>query len=456
MKKWNIPDINQLERDLGTDVCDGLTIREARNRLVKENKRENGKRRYLFAPQKSLRISDALSFLLTPSVILLVVISLLAAVFGHVIQGIWVLAVSLAGAAIGGVISVVSSCAVGAMRDCSSPLVRVRRGGNKFYTDGRNVVVGDVMLLREGDLLPCDARIVSGSCLKVKEIISTIDGIRNRIVEKTSDVKYAESDNTVAPNAKNMVYAGSAVLDGEAIAIAVATGRDVYLADYLEDGALIGKDTEVAGAASLTPTVQKICFFCAAGLLILSLLSLVTLQGEPFISSFMMILSSVALVSTELLGRGAEYVIMQYAKRLSFGGAFDKRKRDSSAQIKGIRAFDVLSGVDDLVLVDNAGICDGVYHICGAYVCGGSLDGLTPSTKEGNRLLNYIHTYVKALRESRVDNEFVREGVAESLDAHLRACEFDMSGASLVLKSLYYAGESGKEGGYACAETEGA
>ena len=51
-----------------------------------------------------------------------------------------------------------------AASDYSSPLVRVIRGGDKFYVDGTSVAPGDVILLGTGDLVPCYARLVECQC----------------------------------------------------------------------------------------------------------------------------------------------------------------------------------------------------------------------------------------------------------------------------------------------------
>ena len=110
------------------------------------------------------------------------------------------------------------------MRDYASPMIKVRRGGNKFITDGKNAVVGDIIFLNKGDLIPCDARLLQSDSLEVKELIHTKDGIRNRDVSKDASVSYPENDETKAPNAQNIVYAGSAVVKGNAVAVVIATG----------------------------------------------------------------------------------------------------------------------------------------------------------------------------------------------------------------------------------------
>ena len=448
-QKWHISQLSDIEKTLNTNIENGLTAREARNRLARESKRENGRKRYLFVAPHTSKILIFLSFLLTPSVLLLAVMSVLCAVFGNMLTGFLITIISLLCAGVGGFIFIINERNLSSMEDFSSPVVRVIRGGNKLYTDGRNVVVGDLITVRAGDLVACDARIITSDSLVVKEILQTTDGIRNRIVSKSAEYTYPLNTRVQSPDALNMLYAGSAVLEGEAIAVAVATGADVYLSKHIEDGLLSGKRASLEGVEKLKPTLRKICFLSAIGLLLLCITSLVTLPQTPFVSNFLLLLSTVAFVSVELISVLIEYIATSRIKKL----AATKSRENGYAAIKSVSALDALSVIDELILMGDVGICDGSYHVTGAYVCGHQLDSLTPEIQEGNRLLTYIHTYLKALREIGIDNEFVRERIDESLWKHLKKCGFDTDSASAVLLSLYYSNNCDKNGGYACAET---
>ncbi len=447
--KWHVSRLVDIENKLATDLKLGLSTREARNRIAKENKRENGKKRYLFVSARASIVRSALSFLLTPSILLLTVIALLCFIFGNMLTGALIAVISVLGAAVGGYITVKNEKNLSSMSDFSSPVVRVVRGGKKFYTDGRNVVVGDIITVRSGDLVTCDARIVSSNALTVKEIFATRDGIRNRTVQKSDIYTYSKDAKINAPDARNMLYAGSAVLEGEAIAVAVATGADVYLAKHVEDGALSGNRSTLKGLNRIQSALRKTCLLCAAGLLIFSVVSIATLPSIPFVNSFLLLLSTVSFVSVELISILIEYMATSRMCKL----ASTKTKESGYASVKSIKALDALAEVDELILMNDVGICDGSYHVTGAYVSDCQLDALTPETVQGNRLLTYIHTYLKALRESNIDNEFVRERVDESLANHLKKCGFDTDSASTVIMSLYYSSNGDGEGGYACAET---
>ncbi len=453
-RKWHIPDIKALEKELKTDLAEGLTIREARARLEKEKHSSNGRRKSLFVPKKSSGILTFLSFFSTPGVILLLLMSLLVTLFGSTLTGFSVFVITLAGAVVGGIISYRSQQKLDIMGNYAGPMVKVKRGGNIFYTDGRNAVRGDILILSQGDLLPCDARLISSEALEVKELIPTKSGIRNRLVNKDHRITYTEDTNMPANEAENLLFAGTAVISGKGIAIVTETAENVFLSGYLSEGALSGRneknENEIVG--SYKQSFYKISFISASVLLILSLLSLITLKDHPFINNFLMLLSSVAFISAELFEVGARDIIARFITRLNKVTRSNK-KRETSASVRSIKALDNLTDVTDLVLLGQVGLCDGTYHIGETYTAKGILRELKADSKAADRLLTYIHTYVKAITDSGIENEFVSDGICDSLATHLRSSGFDISGASLVLKSLYYANDPVGDSGYACAET---
>ena len=458
MENWHIPELNILEKKLNTDLLDGLSAREARVRLEKQTKRQGGRVRSLFVPRSRSVRSSLLSFAASPFTILLLLMALLTAIFGRGMLGALVFTVALAAVVFGGIVSLRAQRRLDRMREYASPMVRVKRGGNLFHTDGRNIVVGDVIVLGVGDLLPCDARIIKCDTLFVDELVPNKegDGVLRRRVMKHSNAEHVPDDATKAPDAVNMLYAGSAVIKGGALALVVATGSDVYLSQFVSDGALGGKDSEPSVVKDLKPLVGKISFICASGLLLLSLLGFLTLNGkEEFICYFTMLLSAIFLITGEMLTFTGKEISSSYITRLSRTKS-EKRKKDNSAAIRNVKALDRLTEVTDLVIFGTAGLYEGVFKVGSAYVSGNAVNDLITDDHNSDVLLSYINTYVKAQRDGGGASDFNLDGITEALYAHLRSCEFDFSGAALATKSLYFANDIKTGYGFACAETESA
>jgi P-type Ca2+ transporter type 2C len=104
--------------------------------------------------------------------------------------------------------------ALAALRDLSSPRALVIRDGIEQRIPGRDVVAGDIVVLREGDRVPADAILRSATALSVDESILTGESLP---VDKA-----AASGRAEQPAA--LVYSGSLVVRGFAVAEVRATG----------------------------------------------------------------------------------------------------------------------------------------------------------------------------------------------------------------------------------------
>ncbi len=98
--------------------------------------------------------------------------------------------------------------ALARLRDLSSPRALVIRDGAELRVAGRDVVVGDITILREGDRVPADGVLRSATALSIDESILTGESLS---VEKT-----------VTEECK--VYSGTLVVRGFGIAEITATG----------------------------------------------------------------------------------------------------------------------------------------------------------------------------------------------------------------------------------------
>jgi Ca2+-transporting ATPase len=107
-----------------------------------------------------------------------------------------------------------------ALRDLSSPRALVIREGRSTRIPGREVVMGDLIVLAEGDRVPADARVLSSTNLSSDESLLTGESVP---VRKTASVKGTE---IVRPGGDDLpfVYCGTLVVQGRGIAIVEAIG----------------------------------------------------------------------------------------------------------------------------------------------------------------------------------------------------------------------------------------
>ncbi len=96
---------------------------------------------------------------------------------------------------------------------------RVRRDGIVEEIDSAGIVPGDVVLLAEGERIPADLRIIASAGLQVDE--SALTGESLPVLKLAEPQDAAEGGGTRS----NLLYSGTLVLQGDAEAIAWATGE---------------------------------------------------------------------------------------------------------------------------------------------------------------------------------------------------------------------------------------
>jgi Ca2+-transporting ATPase len=106
-----------------------------------------------------------------------------------------------------------------ALRQLTAPTARVRRGGEEMRVPAQDLVPGDILLLEAGDRVPADARLVEASRLAVEE--ATLTGESQPAAK---DAGWLGDGQSLLGDRRNMVYAGTTVVRGRAVAVVVATG----------------------------------------------------------------------------------------------------------------------------------------------------------------------------------------------------------------------------------------
>lgn len=101
---------------------------------------------------------------------------------------------------------------------------RVLRDGRKAQVPAGELVPGDVVLLREGDRVSVDARVLRSDDLKVDN--AALTGESEPVPRNVEALAAAPSDPAEAPN---LVFAGTYVTSGSGRAVVVATGARTRL-----------------------------------------------------------------------------------------------------------------------------------------------------------------------------------------------------------------------------------
>ncbi|MBO5059834.1 MAG: calcium-translocating P-type ATPase, PMCA-type [Clostridia bacterium] len=114
--------------------------------------------------------------------------------------------------------------AIEALKKMSSPQAEVRRGGKLMTIPSEEVRIGDVLLLKTGDCVSADARLLKAVNLEADE--STLTG-EAMPAGKESDCVLDEF--TPLAERRNMVFASTCIIQGKAEAIVTAIGMDTEM-----------------------------------------------------------------------------------------------------------------------------------------------------------------------------------------------------------------------------------
>jgi Ca2+-transporting ATPase len=113
-----------------------------------------------------------------------------------------------------------------ALREMTAPTTTVIRNGKKTDIQTKNVVTGDLLVLKQGDRVPADGRLIQSSNLEVNE--SSLTG-ESEPVRKTQEGTALKKEDISIGEKHNMVFYGTFVTTGNATAIAVKTGKDTEI-----------------------------------------------------------------------------------------------------------------------------------------------------------------------------------------------------------------------------------
>lgn len=184
----------------------------------------------------------------SPLIYILIAAAVLTFFLGEYTDMTVIVVVILANALIGFVQERKAEHALDSLAKMLVPDAHVLRDGQRRVIPGRELVVGDVVLLETGDRVPADIRLFYAKNLRADESILTGESVT---VEKKNDI--IQGDDIPLADQKNMSFAGTLITQGMGRGIVVATAR------FTEIGKISGFIEESEEMA--TPLVKKMASF---------------------------------------------------------------------------------------------------------------------------------------------------------------------------------------------------
>jgi Ca2+-transporting ATPase len=222
----------EVARVLGSDSVHGLSEAEAAMRLEREGPNR------LWRRERPDYVWIAVRQVLDPLVALLIAAAAVSALIGEGVEAVAIAFIVALNTALGFVQELAAERAVLALRETVAERADVVRGGREQRLDAEAVVPGDLLVVREGDRIPADARVVSLRQLEADE--SALTGESLPVAKGTAPV----AAETPLADRTSMLYAGTSVTRGRGTALVVATAARTEL----------GQITALAAEAKPPPT----------------------------------------------------------------------------------------------------------------------------------------------------------------------------------------------------------
>jgi len=164
----------------------------------------------------------------SPLIVVLLVAALISAALQDWVDVSVILAAVLVNAIVGFVQEFKASKSLAALRSLVEPHALVRRGGKPKEITAEKIVPGDILILRAGDRVAADARVIDVSELQVNEAALTGESLPLKKI--TSEVEIG----TPLAERSCMVYAGTSIVAGHGLAVVVATATKTEIGKVAE------------------------------------------------------------------------------------------------------------------------------------------------------------------------------------------------------------------------------
>jgi H+-transporting ATPase len=300
--------------DLGADVEKGLGEEEARRRLAERGPNAIEQRR-------RSAILKFLSYFWGPIPWMLEAACVLAGVAHHWEELFVVFAMLLINGGVGFVHEHRAASAIDALKQTLAPQARVIRAGRRRTIAAREVVPGDLIVVRRGDVVPADAKLLEGD-LSLDESALTGESL------------------PVDKQRGGVVYSSTAVKRGEARAVVVGTGAATHFGRTVELVAGVQERSHFERA------VMRIGYFLmgATALVVAGVVIVEVIRGRGLVE--------VLLFALILTVAGIPVALPAVLSVTMAAGA--RRLASQKAVVSRLAAMEDLAGVD-LLLSDKTG-----------------------------------------------------------------------------------------------------
>ena len=299
---WHTQKLDEVYETLHTSEK-GLSDAEAAERL-----RKNGRNELRSKPPKTI-LQMLKAQIVDPMVLILIGAAVFSAVLQEWTEAAVIFTIVVINAVIGIVQEKKAQSSLEALRNMSAPTARVLRQGEESIVPASELVVGDVVCLSDGDMVPADMRLIDSANLKVQEASLTGESVPSE-----KDAEELLRSDCVLGDRSNMVYTSAIVTYGRATGVVVATGMDTEVGNIA--GMLDNQDELDTPLKRKLNAVGKT--LTVVGLIVCVLIFIIgALYQRPLIPQFLVAISLAISIIPEGLPATATIVMALGVQRMA-------------------------------------------------------------------------------------------------------------------------------------------
>lgn len=191
-----------------------------------------------------------------------------------------------------------ASRALETLESLFSKTATVRREGKPIEIQAKDITIGDIVILKEGDYIPADGRFITDSALQVNESSLTGESIP---VHKTSLAITSNTPISGLSDIRNAGYSQTAIASGNALMVVTAIGQ------YTEFGSIAHTLLEKQTDPPLVEKINKLSKFIALSVLIFS--GSLFLIGLALGERPLILLATIVSLSASIIPEGLPIVL---------------------------------------------------------------------------------------------------------------------------------------------------
>lgn len=229
IETWHSLDIAEVLHKLHTQA-EGISSEEAKARLQRYGYNE------LVKAKKRPLLKILLRQFKSVLILILLIATSISLVAGKAFEAAVILVIAVASVALGFIQEYRAEKALEALKKMLSPTATVVRDGQEQVIAAREIVPGDILVLKGGDKVSADGRLMEVINLQVNE--ASLTGESMPVTKETQKI----SEYVSLPDRKNMVFSGTEITYGKGKAIVVATGMNTEFGKIAKEVAGVAKE----------------------------------------------------------------------------------------------------------------------------------------------------------------------------------------------------------------------